>query len=276
VKPIALLLQIPLLAVPGGNVSAQIPAKQTALIQLANTPTEKGLNDLSMMLTLIAGVRYVSSGPAQSMFAMTGYPDQLSLAEWLMHAVDKPPGWQVSDAEYHDPASRQYVLQEQTDRRLLPFPNYQDRTIRVFYMRNAYTWQALVEAQTHLRIVVGIQMVFTLDRSPIIVYRTAAQLADVVEWYLQRLDIPADGRAFAVQQQNHTIATFQVPGAADDLLRIYYLKPETPVQEMTKLLAELRDDLHVTKSFGYRARSAIAVRGTSAQLARFERLLPVE
>jgi hypothetical protein len=232
---------------------------QSTVVRLTNAPSDKALKEIAVLLRAVTGSPYLSSNIAQSTIAITGTPEQLTLAEWLLKEVDKPADWRPSDSEYGNPTAREYKV-----------PGASDELARVFYLRGTATPQGVQEILTILRTVADVQKLFSRSEPKMIAYRADPSQANLIEWLLPKLDNPSG-------DLTHSSDTFKVPAPArdgsDDILQVFYLKPPVSRAEFNRLLMALRTSVYIQKTFGTLSPPVLVVRGSSAQISESEQLI---
>jgi hypothetical protein len=83
------------------------------------------------------------------------------------------------------------------------------------------------------------------------------------EWLIQALDQP-DGKA---------MQEFSVPGETNDVLRVYRLSAARSPQDLQSITVALRTTGGIKRVFPSRTVDAIALRGTSDQLAKADAII---
>jgi hypothetical protein len=250
---------------------AQIPPDQKAVVVLANTPTALTVKQMTTVLRTVADVPDVSFDEAHSSFALRGWASQLGLAEWLLHAMDKPAGWQPSAQESADPFSREYHLPKAS------FP-FMDRNpvARVYYLTNTTTPLGVQEILLGLRMVGDIQQVYNCDEARLIAFRGTAAEVDLGEWIIRKLDLPDGGAAFARQKENPDADILKLPNNAaghEDIVGVFYLEPTLTQKEIYRVLAKIRTATNTGSIFQKSSPPAIVFRGTSAQIAQARQVI---
>jgi hypothetical protein len=123
--------------------------------------TVQQFQELATLVRTIGEIRQVFTYNAPRALTVRGTPDQVALADWLIHELAKPA---------ETAASQKYT-----------YPDvYHDgeNIVRVFYVRDAPTIAALQQLATQIRTTAKIRRVFTYNESNAIALRgTEAQLA---------------------------------------------------------------------------------------------------
>jgi hypothetical protein len=226
---------------------------------------------MTTIVKLVGHILDVTWDETHSSFTLRGPANSLSLSEWLLHAMDKPAGWQPTMQESENPSSREYHLQK---------GNYpmDDRTpvARVYYLRNAPALSS-IEILTTVRAVGEIQEVADYDGLRMMVFRGTATAVDLGEWMIRKLDVPAGGEAFAHQNESTDGNVFKLPGTqpdgTEDMIRVFYLDPAIGTQAFNDITGKIRATSKTLKVFGTTSPPTITVRGNSALLAQARQII---
>jgi hypothetical protein len=247
----------------------QLPPMANETVALVYPPTPQAAKDTSMLLKLIAGLPAVSFNTADSSFTMRGPANLLGLSEWLLHAVDKPSGWQASAQDNENLASRQYILTGGG----FPIDNKRPAT-RIHYFINS-NHRDIIETLTVLRTVADVQLTFACENPAVIAVRGDTATLDLTDWMLGKLDVPANGDAFANQKQNSAAGVLRLPNKADgseDLVQAIYLDPSSQ-QSLLNLVKTIRSQLNIgSRIFQKTSPPTIMVRGNAAVLSQVQQI----
>lgn len=242
---------------------AQKRLMQERVVQLVNTPSEIGAKELVTTVRTVADIREASIDAGYSSITMLGTADNLAFAEWLVHAIDKPLGWQPSAAESDNPSAREYRL-----------PDGRNPVARVYYLKNTMPGLHLTEEITILRTVAEVQKVFQNSERHVIAFCGTQTVVDLAERMLRRLDLPA-----GVNTTSQTLeeSTFQIPEPRRDgmkeFVRIYYLQANTDPKDIAAVTRTIRIDAKIQRMFWQTTPPAIVVRGSLAELAQAQQML---
>jgi hypothetical protein len=249
----------------------RLPPKQDATFALANPASPESVNQMTSVIKTVAHVMEVSFDAEHSTFALRGFAGDLGLAEWLLRAIDKPAGWQPTAQESDNVSAREYLSSPGGS---IP-PDDRIPVTRIYYL-NSTTQLAKQEILTAERLVGGIQFAFVLDNPRILVFRHNAATVALAEWMVQKLDVPADGLAYAAQSQNPQAGIFKLPDTPDgheDIVRIFYLDPSTSPKALFAMTKSIREKDNTARVFQKTSPPAIAVRGNSALLAQAQQIV---
>jgi len=135
---------------------------------------------------------------------------------------------------------------------------------RVYNLTNTQTPQQMNEIATVVRSVGDIRQVYAVVPQKVLtVHGTIGQIA-VADWLVGALN-----RA-APESGTHE---YHVPGSADDVVRVFYLNHARTPQETQKIVTAIRSLTEIQRIFIYNSLSAVAARGTAAQIAFAEWLV---
>jgi hypothetical protein len=233
----------------------QAPPRQELVVALTNTPTAESVTQMTNVVKAVANVFDVSFDETRTSFTLRAPVNLLGLAEWLLHAMDKPVGWQPSAQESADPSSREYHLQPGG------YPA-DDRApvARIYYLTNPLT-RSDIEILTTARAVGEIQKIAECNGPRILAFRGTATDVALAEWMIRKLDVPAGGEA----------NVFTLP--TGDIVRIFYLNPAISRQDLFDITKKIRTTTNILTVFQKISPPAIAVRGNSAVLAQASQII---
>jgi hypothetical protein len=177
-----------------------------------------------------------------------GTPAQIAMTAWLVPQLDQADPTKPSSAagEYSAGA---------------------DDVMRVFYLANTQTVQDFQEIANATRTTIEIRRMFTVNSPRAVLIRSTSDQMAMAQWLLGELDKPA------ATQQNQASGEYQVPGAADDVMRVFYVPNAKSVQDFQQIANAVRTATAIQRVFTNNARHAVAVRGTVNQLALAETLI---
>jgi hypothetical protein len=253
-KAIAFLITALLATVASGQTPA--PDNVDRVFHFTYTDTAQDLQETATVIRAIAEMQQVSVDTVQKTMTARGTTGQIALVDWLVSQLDKPanppPLGQQSSATHQGPSGSG------------------DDLVQVFYIAHADTVQKFQEMVTSVRSIVDMRWTFTYTALRAVAVRgTAGQLA-LAEWLYSALDKPAGGQALALQNS----APYNWPaGGSDNVVRVFYLPHTRTVQNLQEIATSVRSIGDMRRLFTYNALSAVAVRGTAAQIGLAEWLL---
>ncbi len=223
-------------------------AQQT--FDFTNKPSPKGLQEIATVLRTVANIQNLSVDSVAATVTVTGTPDELATAGWIIHQLDQ----QVPSN------SAQYVM-----------PGKSDDVIQVFHLNHISpdTPQQIQEILTTIRTVGDIQKIFNdTELSDIVVHGTASQLA-LVDYIIKAVDITPGTVTVAATPEFH----YSEPGRPNDVVRVFYLSHTNTPQQMQEILTSLRTVAEIMKVFNYTPLNALTIRGSASDLAASEFLI---
>jgi hypothetical protein len=140
----------------------------------------------------------------------------------------------------------------------------QDRD-RVFFLTHTPTIQQFQEVATVIRTITDIKQASADNDQKSVTVRAAAGQIAMAEWLFNELDNPA--------VQPSVLHEYRVPGANDDVVRLFYLTQTPTVQDFQEVATVVRTIAGFTRAFTYNEARAYVVRGTAAQIGLAEWLL---
>ena len=200
-------------------------------LQLTNPSTLRGMQEIATILRTVGDIKNLSLDAPHASFAVSGTPAELDFAEWIVHQVDRPAGWQPSEQDRNNPSTREYHLA----------PGTPNGVARAFYLTSTLQPRPTQETLTILRTVLDVQKIFNYTDHHILVYRGPAAQVEAVDWTLKILDSPA-GTPVPTEP-------WRLDSKPFDLLRVFSLPPDTTSPQMQQLITVLRRDDFVMKVF---------------------------
>lgn len=235
-------------------------AQQT--FDFTNKPSPKGLQEVATILRTVADIKGLTIDSAASTVTVTGTPDELVTAGWLLHQLDRPA---PADPSVPSPGanSAQYVM-----------PGKSDDVMRVFHLNHvaSKTPQPIQEILTVLRTVGDIQKVFNDTALSDLVVRGKANELALAEYLINGLDVKPGTITVAASPEFHYTASPSYP-RGPEVVRVFYLTHSSTPQQMQEILTTLRTVADIQKVFNYTPLSALTIRGTASDLATCEFLI---
>jgi type II secretory pathway component GspD/PulD (secretin) len=223
-------------------------AQQT--FDFTNKPSPKGLQEVATVLRTVANIQNLSIDSVAATVTVTGTPDELATAGWIIHQLD-----QSAPAN-----SAQYVM-----------PGKSDDVIRVFHLNHISpdTPQQMQEILTTLRTVGDIQRVFNDTALSDLVIRGPANQLALADYIIKGVDITPGTVTVSATPEFH----YSESARPNDVVRVFYLSHTTTAQQMQEILTTLRTVAEIQKVFNYTALNALTIRGTASDLASCEFLI---
>jgi predicted oxidoreductase (fatty acid repression mutant protein) len=201
------------------------------------------LQELATVTRSIADIREVPVNAAEPSIAFNGTPQQNSIAEWLVLRLDFR-GQRPAETPYQVGA---------------------DDVVRVLYLNNAASAQQAMEIVTVVRTLAEAPRAFVYQPARAIVVRGTAEQTALAEWLVAQLDL--------TKAQAKAAPLHRVGGKADDIARVFYLNHTQSIQEVQEMVTAIRTIGEIRRAFTYATAKAVAMRGTTEQMALAEFLV---
>jgi hypothetical protein len=261
IKTVGIAIATLLASLATGQPPAE-PSREK-VFSITHAETAQRLQEMATDLRAITGISTangmiepaITIDEARGTIAFRGTAGQIALAEWLVDALDKPG---------QNPNTRHYRLLESEPARPAWLPGGRDDVVRVFYPVHAGTAQEIQELAVVLRSIYGVFRLFTYSATRAIALRGTADQIAIAEWLFSDLD---------KQSGNAGPHEFRVPRGGDDVVRVFYLAHAGTAQRLQEIATQVRSMAEIQRLFTYNAPRAIALRGTSEQIALADRLI---
>jgi hypothetical protein len=222
--------------------SAALGQDLTRTYQLKNT-SPSGMREIATTLRTVFEVKTLSIDPTVSTLTVTGNPDQIALAEWLIPKLDVLPGT--------TPTPQKYL-----------YAGNNNDVVEIYALKNAPVITDLQEVLTGLRTVVQIEKIYQLSPRLLSMRGNPSQI-QMAEWLIPQLD---------KQTATGSGAELRAPTGNDDVLHVFNLVDGTNVGDALKTVRQL----NVPKAYIRTSLPALAARGTADQIALVATSLPVK
>jgi|SRR5579872_972500 len=224
-------------------VSALVSAQDLErTFYLTHTATTQQFQEVVTTIRTIAEIRGVSTDNDQKRVTVRATAPQIDMAEWLFNELDSPVAQPALPHEYRTPGTN-------------------DDIVRVFYVITAPTVQDFQEAATLVRTITDTRRVFTYNgRNALVMRGTGAQMG-LAEWLVKEI----------VPEPPSSTHQYEMAGN-DDVVRVLRLPHTATVQDFQKAATAIREATQIKRIFTYNAPRAMAMRGTTDQVALAEKL----
>ncbi len=251
-----LVPQLDLVAGVGGNPgnhpqyqSGDAATAVTRVFYLAEIREPRPMQELVNAIRSINELQRVVAVNDARAIVIRGTTEQVTATEWLVAGLDKPAGALTAS----------YTLTG-TDRVARMSP-----AIRIYYLQNTKTPQAVQEIINAVRSVVEVQRVVAFTTLNSIVLRGSNDQVAVAEWLVNGLDRPAG------QSAGISLGEQPVAGTAE-VARVFFPRVSTP-EFLQKVTSQVRTEAHLQRAVMCQAPGGLVVRGTAAQLAIAEKIV---
>lgn len=231
---------------------------QTGVAQvfyLPHTATVQDFQEAANATRTITEIRRMFTYSDGRAVVARGTPGQMAMAEWMLNELDRASAASSSASPRAGPEFGEYS-------ELSVGPNDQ---LRVFYLPNAKTVQDFQEIANLTRTITEIRRVYTYNTARALAVRGTPTEIQMAQWVVAELGKPPAQGAATDQ--------YRVPGTTDDILRVFYLSNAKSVQDFQASANAIRTATQIRRAFINDSRRALAVRGTSDQLALAEKLV---
>lgn len=204
--------------------------------------TVQDFQETANAIRTVTEIRRVFTYNDGKAMVVRGTPAQMAMAEWLVSRLDRPdPQKQSSAGEYRAGGD--------------------DDVTAVLFLTNAKSVQDFQEIANTVRTIVEIRRMFTVNTPRAVLMRGTRDQMAMAAWLAGELNKPADA------QKSEDSGEYRVPGAADDVMQVFYVSKAKSAQDFQAIANAVRTVAENRRVFTYNAQRAVAVRGTVNQLA---------
>ena len=232
----------------------QTPADQNVdrVFRFTHTGTPQGFQEVTNALRAITEMRNVSADATAQALTVQGTADQVSLAEWLFHALDQPASGQPTPTlEYRLTGAANPV-------------------VRVFYLTHTATPQGSQEIVNTLRSVLELQRVVVVFGPRALALRGTLEQSAGAEWLIGGLDKPAGVQPLSGAAR----LEYTLPGNSPaPVARLFYLRNNVTPQGLGDVVNTVRALADIQRLTVCNLPKALAMRGTADQVALSEWLI---
>jgi hypothetical protein len=215
------------------------------IFYLPHAATTQDFQEVANAVRTITEIRRAFTYNDGRAMVVRATPEEAAMAEWVARELD-----QATDTP--SSATPEYRIDAK-------------ELIRVFHVANAKTVQDFQEMANSMRTMAEIRRVFTYNAGRTTVVRGTPEELGMADWLLRQLDKPGP--------QMQASEEFRVPGAADDVMRVFYLPPGQTTRAFQQSAAQIRTTLEIRRVFTYNSLRALSVRGTESQLALAQHMI---
>jgi hypothetical protein len=208
---------------------------------------------LAPLLRTIANLTEAKAGNTPQTLTLRGAAEQISLAEWLIGALDRPSA----------PATSSQTA----------LPN--GEAVLVWYAQSGPSTQGQSEVLNATRAIAGAQLMMPFPALKAAAIRGAAEQVAIAEWALRALDraSPAPQTArYSVPDSPRDPVTGRLSGPAGEV-RIFYFQAVQPSSTFAAIMNAVRTMAGITLMMPVTSTRTIAARGTAAQMDLAESLI---
>ena len=220
------------------------------VFHFAHTSTEQAANQKATAIRTIGEIKDLTAYYESKTLTVKGTTDQLKLAEWMFVGMDR------SVPLPEESAIHEYRLADGTD-----------NVVRMFYLDRGQTVQEFQEFATLLRTIAEIRRVFTYNEGKILTMRGTADQMSMADYFTNQLaKTSPEPRPHSVTPE-YLLPADPAPRPNENVTRILFAANAPTILDFQEEATLLRTITDIRRVFAYNTPRAIAVRGTSAQLA---------
>jgi hypothetical protein len=231
-----------------GSLLAQSTTER--VFYFAHTPTEQGTREIATAIGVIAGAQDVSADFSAGTLSVHGAADQLELAEWLFLGMDRSVPVSL------DTAVHEYRLRDGPD-----------NLVRLFYLDRGQTVRDFQEFATLVRTIAEIRRVYPISGAKILAMRGTADQISMADYFTNELEKSAGAPHPHSMTSEYLLPSVPSPRPNENVTRILFVANSPTIQDFQELATLIRSITEIRRLFTYNTPKAIAIRGTTDQVA---------
>lgn len=215
------------------------------VFHLAHSATPQNLQEVMTLIRTMTDIRRVFPVQSRSALSWRGTADQIRLVEWLVGELDQPADSPLPP----NTVEHQSGVSDGTG-----------DVVRLFHFPQASAPLDLNEMMTLVRTVTDLRRAFPYQARKALGFRGTAQQILLAEWLVNTLALlPGSGP--------------HLMPAGNQQVGVFFLPPNRTSQELQALFGAVRTATGAQQMFFTEAQKAIAIRGTSDQVATARRMI---
>ena len=214
----------------------------------AHTPTEQGTREIAAAISVIAGAQDVSADFSAGTLSVHGAADQLELAEWLFLGMDRSVPVSL------DTAVHEYRLREGPD-----------NVVRLFHLDHGQTVKEFQEFATLVRTIAETRRVYPINGTKILAMRGTADQISMADYFTNELEKSAGAPHSHSMTPEYLLPAGPRPN--ENVTRILFVANSPTIQDFQELATLIRSIAEIRRLFTYSTPKAIAIRGTTDEVA---------
>jgi type II secretory pathway component GspD/PulD (secretin) len=219
---------------------------------LTHTDNPQALMEVNNIVRAMANVQAAHDATKKTL-SVQGTAEQVALVEWMLAELDRTPASLPGTVPAMHPFRDERGV---------------DQVVRVFSLAYAVSPLSLQELTNTVRSISDMQRVFPYNSLKLLVMRGTAEQMAMAEWLVQQLDVPPGSPPVDTGTRDIHLTDTIVQTA-----RVFYLTHNQSPQDLQIVVNRLRKATKVQRAYPYNAQWAIAVRGSSDQIAAIGRLV---
>lgn len=221
---------------------------------LPNTATVQQFQEVAVTIRTIPEIRRVFTYNEARAMAVRGTTDQVTAAAFIVKELDQPAGVKRVDS---------------ADYKMADPENHGETQVRIIYAPFTSSIQQFQEVATLIRTVGEIRRVYTCNAPRAITIRGTLDQVALASWIVKELGKPVTPDTLASTPYDYPVLDRE----GQTTVRIFYVKDAPTVQAFQQIVTQIRMKTQMRRVFTYNATMALAVRGTSDQIAATEQFL---
>jgi hypothetical protein len=221
---------------------------------LPHTETVRDFQSIATTVRSITDLRWAFTYNARRAFVVRGTSAQMEMVKWLVEQFNQSDG-KAGSNEYPVPDTDTH-----RDRGA-------DELLHVYFVGHPGSGENLEELANTVRSAGNIRRLYTVGQPMAVAMRGTADEMALGDWLLQKLDQTSSSSG----QPDGAARDFRI-SSSGDLVRVFYLGNVT-IGSFQNVAAEVRSAAGAPKVFTYNALGALAVCGTSDQVATAQNLI---
>lgn len=226
----------------------QTPASDRTF-HFAHAGATQAMQEIATSIRTIGDISQISVDESKKSLNVHGTSDQLGLAEWMFNSMD------VTSPAPANPAIHEYRM-----------PSGTDDVVRLLYLNRGQTMEDFQELATLARTIGDIRRAFTYNASKILALRGTADQLTMAGWLIDEIEKSGGTpRLHSASSQYHF--TDPADQGKADTIQVFYVGNAATIQSFQELATAIRTISEVRRVYTFNTPRAMAVRGSSDQLA---------
>lgn len=218
------------------------------VLRFGHTEGKQSIQEVGTLIRVIAALD-VSTDATEKTLTLHGTMEQIGLAEWLFHELDKP---QMPAPDNREVAAHEFHLQGNGE-----------NTVRLFYLLNTATIQDFQGVATAIRTVADIRRVSTNNGARAIAMRGTVDQIALAAFLVGELDQPMPHSSASPE--------YRMPANADPrdetVVRVFYITHAATIQDFQEIATAVRTIANIRRVTTYNAPKAMIVRSNAEAIA---------
>ncbi len=223
---------------------------------LTNPEVPQGVQQIATAVRSLANIRQMLTYNDLRAVVVRGTAEQVSVAEFLFAAMDKPAIQQATSQKLESSDSAEFRMNESPP-----------TLVRVIYIPNTKTVQNFQEVVTLVRSITDLRYAFTYNAARAVGVRGTDDQIALAKWLFENLD------AASTTTSPPSANEYRFSPTSDDFVKVFYLASTSMLENLHETAARIRQTFNMRRAFGNSAPSAIVIRDTAQKIALAEKLI---